>query len=355
MGLITSGIISIGGTTVGRSINLELGKSATSFSTLNDSDFRDLAGKSSGLITLGNFYGKTFSTTPITTVGVYYTGGIWGGKTQRPSNTVTRINSSGALVGSQTAVGTAQNGISGAAASGIGIYYASGNITRINSSGTQVGAETTWGHFRIKSAGVGMDTLGLFYGGLFYGGNNYSVNDPRNEVTRINSSGAMVGSETAVGTKRGYLAGANINNVSVFYGGFITLCINTVTRINSSGALVGSQTAVGSSRTVGGGACVDDITGLFYIGHNASSYLNKLTRINSSGTQIGSEVNIGTARSAGGGATVNGVGVFYAGMSWGNNAQTNYNTVTRINSAGSQIGSQTAVGTARNNLAGAGL
>jgi len=59
MGLENSGTMSIGGSTVGRSINLELGRSATATSSLNDSALRDLAGISSGAISIGSFYGKS--------------------------------------------------------------------------------------------------------------------------------------------------------------------------------------------------------------------------------------------------------------------------------------------------------
>ena len=59
MGLENSGSISIGGSTTGRSINLELGRSATATSSLGETALRDLAGVSSGVISISNFYGKS--------------------------------------------------------------------------------------------------------------------------------------------------------------------------------------------------------------------------------------------------------------------------------------------------------
>lgn len=59
MPLNNSGPISMGGSTTGESINLELGKSATAQISLNDSDARSLAGKPSGQISLSDFYGKS--------------------------------------------------------------------------------------------------------------------------------------------------------------------------------------------------------------------------------------------------------------------------------------------------------
>jgi len=59
MALNSSGQISIGGSTAGQSINLELGRSATATSNLNETDLRTLAGVSSGTISISDFYGKS--------------------------------------------------------------------------------------------------------------------------------------------------------------------------------------------------------------------------------------------------------------------------------------------------------
>lgn len=69
MTLNSSGKISMGGSTTGESINLELGKSATAVITLNDSDARTLASKASGAIALYDFYGK--SNAPSAPTGLY--------------------------------------------------------------------------------------------------------------------------------------------------------------------------------------------------------------------------------------------------------------------------------------------
>lgn len=59
MTLNASGPISLGGATVGQSINLELGNSATATASINSTQFRTLAGVASGQISLSNFYGKS--------------------------------------------------------------------------------------------------------------------------------------------------------------------------------------------------------------------------------------------------------------------------------------------------------
>jgi len=59
MALNSSGPISLGGSTVGQSINLELGQSATAQASMNATNFRTLAGVASGQISISNFYGKS--------------------------------------------------------------------------------------------------------------------------------------------------------------------------------------------------------------------------------------------------------------------------------------------------------
>lgn len=59
MALNPSGIMSIGGSTVGASINLELGLSETANSSIGQSNFRELAKVPTGQISLSDFYGKS--------------------------------------------------------------------------------------------------------------------------------------------------------------------------------------------------------------------------------------------------------------------------------------------------------
>lgn len=64
MTLVSSGAISIGGSDTNRSINLELLRSATATSNLNETDLRSLAGITTpgAQISLADFYGKSFLT-----------------------------------------------------------------------------------------------------------------------------------------------------------------------------------------------------------------------------------------------------------------------------------------------------
>lgn len=70
MTLNASGPLSIGGTTTGQSINLELGLAQNATSGLGDTNFRTLAGVATGAISMSNFYGKS----NLTPKGYYYAG-----------------------------------------------------------------------------------------------------------------------------------------------------------------------------------------------------------------------------------------------------------------------------------------
>lgn len=71
MTLNASGPISLGGSTVGQSVNLELGNSATALASINSTQFRTLAGVPSGAIALSNFYGKSNAVAWVYYLGQY--------------------------------------------------------------------------------------------------------------------------------------------------------------------------------------------------------------------------------------------------------------------------------------------
>ena len=201
MALNASGPISLGGTTAGESVQLELGGTGTTIISLNCATVRTLAGVASGAITMPtNFYGKSNGRT----VGFFYGG--------EPvicySNLVTRINTCGALVGSETNVGTARKSLAGAFVGSNGWFFGGCSgccrnlVTRINACGALVGSETNVGTARRCLAGAPVGSNGLFYAG------RTAASSVSNLVTRINACGALVGSETNVGTARRCLAGA---------------------------------------------------------------------------------------------------------------------------------------------------
>ena len=87
MPLNTSGPISLGGATVGQSINLELSQSATATVSLNDANVRSLAGVPSGAIIMPtNFYGKAVYVAPTFTTGTEQSSVIGGAGANRIAN-----------------------------------------------------------------------------------------------------------------------------------------------------------------------------------------------------------------------------------------------------------------------------
>jgi hypothetical protein len=80
MALEASGAMSLGGSTVGRSVNCELGCLGTDAICMDRADVRNLAGVASGAIAMSDFYGKSSGPPPPPTVlGTYYEGGYYTG------------------------------------------------------------------------------------------------------------------------------------------------------------------------------------------------------------------------------------------------------------------------------------
>ena len=84
MALNSSGPISLGGATVGQSINLELGQAATALTSLNATNVRTLLQVPSGQISLSNAYGKSSNSYWVVYLGI--------GKNQGNSRTDAVVN-----------------------------------------------------------------------------------------------------------------------------------------------------------------------------------------------------------------------------------------------------------------------
>ena len=76
MPLCNSGAMSLGGDTLGRSVNCELGLSGTAQISMDDADVRGLAGVASGEISMDDFYGASSGPT---TFGEEFGGGYYMG------------------------------------------------------------------------------------------------------------------------------------------------------------------------------------------------------------------------------------------------------------------------------------
>lgn len=370
MAINASGAIQLSGSVAGSSIALELGLSANSTVSLGGAGPRGLAGIASGAIRLAqDFYGKSSGPT----VGVYFGGYTMPSFTR--NNVTTRINTCGALVGSQTNVGSARSGQGGATVGVNALYYGgyqpslatpnnSAFVTRINSSGALVGSETQVGCARLCTAGALVGTNGVFFsGGWSYicctCGIPTTIYCRRFDVVRINACGTSAGINSSITLGVSAPAGSPVGSVGLYYTGTWSDggAINRAIRYNSSGTQVGSVTTLGTSRVCVAGAPVTSSIALFYGGFLTSTVYRLSTRINACGAIIGTEQTLASAsvKAGGGGARVGAVGVFYAGRTGSSGCGTPNATVTRVNSCGTFVSAETTVGTARHNPTGAGL
>jgi len=135
MTLESSGTMSIGGSTSGRSINLELGRSATATSNLNESDLRTLAEVSSGAISISDFYGKS-DLVPVS-VEYFYSNGT---HSLAVPSTVTMFKIAGVASGasgSNTSPGSTVNGKHGGGGG-------AGNVSGYTTPNASVAGQTVY-------------------------------------------------------------------------------------------------------------------------------------------------------------------------------------------------------------------
>lgn len=221
-------------------------------------------------------------------------------------------------------------------------------LVRINTSGTVIsltGAPSAFGQ-RFNAGARAGDTA-LYYAGQYTSG---AAGLP-NTLRRVYSNTALAGADTFIGTGRSGFGGAgNIGGNAMFWGGTSSSQLNTCTRATDQGALVGSETNIGSARASPAGSEAGG-NGLFYSGTNDNkNATTNVTRVNSSGALVGSETSVGNGcwEGAGSGASVGGNAMFYSGFE-GNLAGSI--TCTRINSSGALVGTTTGDIT-RSSLAG---
>lgn len=229
MPLNPSGPISIGGSTVGQSINLELGRAATATSSLNETAFRNLAGVPSGAISLSNFYGKAnaflFSITSNNNNVNLRSAAVSAGWNQS-TQVIATINS-GVVIGSAS-TGSPALVIDGAWPGGVQLIN-NGSIVGLGGNG-----------------GAGGNAQGGFSGGTFYanpgavglgGGTALSVS----VATSITNNGTVAGGGGGGGGGGGAVSQSKGNNSSGGSGGGGGRTNN----INSSGGAFGTTTNSG--------------------------------------------------------------------------------------------------------------
>lgn len=273
MTMVSSGEISIGGSAtsggLNRSINVELGLSATATSSLNNAAFRTLAGVPSGAISLSNFYGKTNA--PPTLNWVKRTSLPWAG-----TSTLSSI-----AFGNGVFVGVNASG---------NAYYSSDGIN------WTLGNEVTASTNSLKYVGYGN---GAFVAVTWFTSEiDYSTNNGANWYG-------------ATDPASGYSAG------SVVYGDGQWICsLNGITLYSVTGPSSWSIAPYSPSSVVASDSMIY-VGGYFYAGTGNSIY--RSTGYNQPWTQVhnkGSVLVYGNGTFLGASITSNGVSVSTNGTSW---------------------------------------
>lgn len=171
------------------------------------------------------------------------------------ASAVTSLSEAGSVL-AQSNLATAQAGYCGAGTrcGDNGSFYSGSRLVRINSSRVRVGTEQTITCFNsnIGAASPGDVSVAIYYTG--YSATGHAANSR----FTVNSAGAVVASIASIGTGRWDGAGASIG-VGLFYGGRFkpssAYDLNAVaTRIGANGAMIGTETNIGTARAYYGGA-----------------------------------------------------------------------------------------------------
>jgi hypothetical protein len=341
MALNATGAISLGGSTTGQSIALELGLSATAQISLNCATVRTLGAVPTGAIIMPtNFYGKSatvatnalfsvqHSTTCVSNLSVNACG-------TKVAGVITTTNVSFQGAGSINSQFGAKTGPYGLFVHGVlASCVNSGNqqIYTINKCRGLVGRGSVAAAARFRGAGAPITCTNMIaYGGF--------TTVATNQVYRYNCARTVVGSVTTAGTARYWLMGAKAGCNGIFYGGgTATSSVNTVTRINACGALVGTQGTVTPTKRNGAG-----ITGgtnaMYGMGYVTTTPTNQIVRINACGALVGSVTTVGTARYGVGGARACATNIFYGGTVTLCCLRRDY--ATRVNDCGAIVGAET--------------
>lgn len=220
MTLNTSGPISLGGSTSGQSINLELGQAAGAQVSMNDANVRSLAAVPSGAIVMPtNFYGKsvftpgtfTFTSSGTFTLPTGYSTAVievWGGGGGGGTyGVITPANAGGASSVTGTGVSlTANGGVMGADAPGLNTTPAGGP------GGTASGGSTNTAG---SSGGAGgWDPFGPGIGGA--GGNTAAG---VNAYTSGGTGGSSITASSSVPGNAGGPPGAGGSGAVTYIGG----------------------------------------------------------------------------------------------------------------------------------------
>lgn len=283
---------------------------------------------------------------------------FWGGMDDAGgTNLVNIIDNTGTQIGSEQAVGVVHSGSPGAIGFGTTGFYTEPDFDNdlsftkfLDETGAQTGSESTIAIARSGPGAASMGTVGVFFGGL---GSSSIVTSS----TVVDNTGTVIASEPAVGTGRYVMGGAATNNNALFWAGYddSTPFVNTMTILSATGTSVTSETTVGSAGVSSGCNMTNDAQ-FMAAGMDG---IARTWRFDSTGSQIGTEVVMTVLRMLHGavGLTVTAPGTVVtpteSAIYYGGYEGDYVNTVTVVDGAGNQVGSELSAGTGRNFFGGA--
>jgi hypothetical protein len=367
MALNPSGIMSIGGPSTGSSINLELGLSATANSSLNQADFRTLAGIPSGVISLSNFYGK--SNVQFTVRGVFFGGTAPGTNVRRnTSNVVTNTGVIGADTANASATARTNSG-QGHTYGGDKAMFFSGIPP---SSSTALGSQVLFSNTGVFAAQNASPSIARTWGAMcsygttgtaiaFWGSTSTNNNTITAQQNLISNTGVVAASTaTAAGTPRHRTMATNYSaDRSVGIAGFgdgVSSAPLVSNLVSNTGVIAADVTVPSTTLKYGLSATRYGTTGQSYFcgGRTTGNVsLNTYNPISNTGTVSGNLTYTGTARFNGSCAPFASDG--QAMFAWGSSPDNNtYNLISNTGVIGgnnSMAGGQAV----RSNNAGAGV
>lgn len=284
MTINASGQISVGGTTAGQSIELELGQSGSAQASFGDAALRGLAGIASGAISLSNFYGKSAAPVIGAQFGVFNTAGNAGGY-----KATARYDwqSEATGVGTSLLLGAAGGMGQGGGAFGnytTGVFFgpgmASADLYTYSSNTTAVTGAifAASGNIPLGASsgpvGVGLSnaTAGFCGGGVT--GNRYTY-----------SSGTVTScSPLGYSNSSGGGTSAGNSTFGLIYKGYFN---NTVNKLTYASGTVAAGTSSATMQAIGANGSGNTTDGYFHTGNSVDkyNYASNTTSI-SSGTAL---------------------------------------------------------------------
>jgi hypothetical protein len=364
MALNPTGIMSIGGPVVGSSINLELQLSATANSSLNQVNFRTLAGIPSGTIALSNFYGKAYSANTQRGVFAY-------GQNPAAQSMANYVTNTGVIGGDTATPAPAQNnavGVTIGGDKGILLFgYPATASNLVSNTGVFAASQPYAGGTTQRALAVGA-TYGIDKGLVAYGLNPLLAPAPppgnryRLLQNLISNTGVIAADTACAASIRAYASGVKYgtDTAIICYGTNPTiptsLCAES-NLVSNTGVIASAIPIVGTRRWTAAATTYGGDKGIIAFGWTNSSSPGAQTNISNlisnTGVISANQPGVGTARGELAGCGYGGdKGIVAYGRSPINGARTN--TVNLVSNTGTVAADSAGAGTARSSLSALG-